>query len=83
MSRFGFYQPIEVRYGDLDPQGHVNNASYLTYIDQDKLSSSRQSGGRLSPILKAWKRTKQNLWEVSKCCQKSTPNTCSIFSLPY
>ncbi len=30
---FHFYQPIVVRYGDLDPQGHVNNATYLTYLE--------------------------------------------------
>jgi len=31
MGGFKFYHAIEVRYGDLDPQGHVNNANYLTY----------------------------------------------------
>jgi len=31
---FKFYHPIEVRYGDLDPQGHLNNARYLTYMEQ-------------------------------------------------
>jgi acyl-CoA thioesterase FadM len=30
MPAFRYYHPIEVRYGDLDPQGHVNNARYLT-----------------------------------------------------
>jgi acyl-CoA thioester hydrolase len=34
MSEFHFYHPIEVRYGDLDPQGHVNNAKYMTYFEQ-------------------------------------------------
>jgi acyl-CoA thioester hydrolase len=34
MPEFHFYHPIEVRYGDLDPQGHVNNAKYLTYFEQ-------------------------------------------------
>lgn len=33
MSEFRFYHPIEVRYGDLDPQGHVNNARYLTFME--------------------------------------------------
>ncbi len=37
MSEFRFYHPIEVRYGDLDPQGHVNNAKYLTYIEQARI----------------------------------------------
>jgi acyl-CoA thioester hydrolase len=44
MSLFGFYQPIEVRYGDLDPQGHVNNASYLTYIEQARIGYIRHLG---------------------------------------
>ena len=25
MSEFRFFHPVEVRYGDLDPQGHLNN----------------------------------------------------------
>jgi acyl-CoA thioester hydrolase len=38
MTGFRFYHPIEVRYGDLDPQGHVNNARYLTYLEQARIS---------------------------------------------
>ena len=38
MSAFRFYHPIEVRYGDLDPQGHVNNAKYLTYLEQARVA---------------------------------------------
>jgi acyl-CoA thioester hydrolase len=37
MSDFHFYHPIEVRYGDLDPQGHVNNAKHLTYFEQARV----------------------------------------------
>jgi acyl-CoA thioester hydrolase len=37
MSPFRFYHPVEVRYGDLDPQGHVNNAKYLTYFEQARV----------------------------------------------
>jgi len=37
MSDFRFYHPIEVRYGDLDPQGHVNNAKHLTYFEQARV----------------------------------------------
>jgi acyl-CoA thioester hydrolase len=33
MSDFRFFHPIEVRYGDLDPQWHVNNARFNTYIE--------------------------------------------------
>jgi len=38
MTGFHFYHPIEVRYGDLDPQGHVNNAKYLTYLEQARIA---------------------------------------------
>jgi acyl-CoA thioester hydrolase len=34
MSEHRFYHPIEVRYGDIDPQGHVNNVVYFTYMEQ-------------------------------------------------
>ena len=38
MSEFHFYHSVEVRYGDLDPQGHVNNAKYLTYFEQGRVA---------------------------------------------
>ena len=38
MHEFRFYHPIEVRYGDLDPQGHLNNAKYFTYTEQARIS---------------------------------------------
>ncbi|HEX5838821.1 MAG TPA: thioesterase family protein [Anaerolineales bacterium] len=38
MSDFRFYHHIEVRYGDLDPQGHVNNAKHLTYFEQARVA---------------------------------------------
>ncbi|MDP3186816.1 MAG: thioesterase family protein [Anaerolineales bacterium] len=37
MPEFRFHYPIQVRYGDLDPQGHVNNAKYLTYFEQARV----------------------------------------------
>ena len=37
MADFKFFHPTEVRYGDLDPQGHVNNAKYLTYFEQARI----------------------------------------------
>jgi acyl-CoA thioester hydrolase len=36
MTELRFAHKIEVRYGDLDPQGHVNNAKYLTYLEQTR-----------------------------------------------
>lgn len=38
MSQLRFFHPIEVRYGDLDPQGHVNNAKHLTYFEQARIA---------------------------------------------
>ena len=38
MSDYHFHHPIEVRYGDLDPQGHVNNAKHLTYFEQARVA---------------------------------------------
>ena len=38
MSKFRFYHPIEVRYGDLDPQGHLNNAKYLTFFEAGRIN---------------------------------------------
>jgi acyl-CoA thioester hydrolase len=37
MTQYRFYHPIEVRYGDLDPQGHVNNAKHLTFFEQARI----------------------------------------------
>jgi acyl-CoA thioester hydrolase len=37
MSEYRFYHPIEIRYADLDAQRHVNNACYLTYMEQARL----------------------------------------------
>ena len=44
MADFHFYHPIEVRYGDLDPQGHVNNAKFLTYFEQARIHYFVQLG---------------------------------------
>jgi len=38
MPQFNFFHPIEIRYGDLDPQGHVNNAKHLTYFEQARIA---------------------------------------------
>jgi acyl-CoA thioester hydrolase len=42
MTDFHFYHLIEVRYGDLDPQGHVNNAKILTYMEQGRVFYLKQ-----------------------------------------
>jgi acyl-CoA thioester hydrolase len=38
MPDFHFIYPIEVRYVDLDPQGHVNNANFLSYFEQARVN---------------------------------------------
>jgi acyl-CoA thioester hydrolase len=38
MSEYHFFHPIEVRYGDLDPQGHLNNSRHLTYFEQARVA---------------------------------------------
>ncbi len=35
---------IPVRYGDLDPQGHVNNARLLTFIEQARMEYIHRLG---------------------------------------
>lgn len=44
MKDFRYYHPIEVRYGDLDPQGHVNNSKFLTYLEQARINYVRHLG---------------------------------------
>jgi acyl-CoA thioester hydrolase len=44
MPEFNFYHPIEVRYGDLDAQQHVNNAKYLTFMEQARLAYVQHLG---------------------------------------
>jgi acyl-CoA thioester hydrolase len=41
MSDFKFFHPITVRYGDLDPQGHVNNAAFVTYLESARVAYIR------------------------------------------
>lgn len=44
MNKFNYFHPIEVRYGDLDPQGHLNNAKYLTYMEQARIQYLKHLG---------------------------------------
>lgn len=37
-TRFRFRTPIHVRWSDCDPFGHVNNAVYLTYLEQARFA---------------------------------------------
>lgn len=38
MTLFRFHYPISVRYGDLDPQWHVNNARFLSFAEQARFA---------------------------------------------
>jgi acyl-CoA thioester hydrolase len=44
MEAFRFYLPIQVRYGDIDPQRHVNNARFFTYMEQGRVSYFQHLG---------------------------------------
>jgi acyl-CoA thioester hydrolase len=44
MEEFRFYLPIQVRYGDIDPQRHVNNSRFFTYMEQGRISYFQQLG---------------------------------------
>ncbi len=43
-KKFTYYHPITVRYADLDPQGHVNNAAYMTYLEAARLGYYERAG---------------------------------------
>jgi acyl-CoA thioester hydrolase len=38
LSQIRFWVPVEVRYSDLDAQGHVNNATFFTYFEQSRVA---------------------------------------------
>lgn len=37
LSLFRFSHPVEIRFADLDSMGHVNNATYFTYMEMARL----------------------------------------------
>lgn len=37
-SNFDFAKSVEVRWGDMDTLGHVNNAKYLTYTESARIA---------------------------------------------
>jgi acyl-CoA thioester hydrolase len=44
MEEFRFYLPIQVRYGDIDPQRHVNNSRFFTYMEQGRIAYFQHLG---------------------------------------
>jgi acyl-CoA thioester hydrolase len=39
VSEFPFVHPERVRFNDCDPMGHVNNATYSTYLEQARIGA--------------------------------------------
>lgn len=53
-----FRTPVEVRWGDMDAYNHVNNARYLTYLEQARLAwldtlDKNWLGPHCAPVLAA------------------------------
>lgn len=44
MSEYKFYSPIQVRYGDIDPQWHVNHAHTVTFIETARFNFVQELG---------------------------------------
>lgn len=38
MNKFNFFLPIQVRYGDIDAQWHVNNTKFINYAEQGRFA---------------------------------------------
>ena len=47
-----FISRLEVRFRDCDPMGHVNNAVYLTYLEQTRFAHWRSLWGFGTPQLR-------------------------------
>jgi acyl-CoA thioester hydrolase len=44
MPSFRFFQPIQLRYSDIDAQGHVNNARYITFTEYARFRYLKEVG---------------------------------------
>lgn len=44
MNEFRYYLPVQIRYGDIDPQWHVNNAKFLTYMENTRFAYLQHLG---------------------------------------
>jgi len=44
MVNFRYYQPVKVRYGDPDPQGHVNNDRFVVCLEHARFSCHQDLG---------------------------------------
>jgi acyl-CoA thioester hydrolase len=57
-DQFPFWFPIEVRWGDMDAMGHVNNSIYFRYCESARISllrrlniAGRAEGSQFGPTL--------------------------------
>ncbi len=44
VAQFRHVIPIQIRWGDMDAMGHVNNATFLTYFEQSRLTYFNELG---------------------------------------
>jgi acyl-CoA thioester hydrolase len=44
MATFKFSYPVEVRYADIDAQGHLNNAKFITFMEHARYKYIEQVG---------------------------------------
>ena len=49
MTEFPFVHSEVVRFSDLDPVGHVNNAVYATYLEECRDETTSSAGHARSP----------------------------------
>ncbi len=45
-TQFTFWKSIEVRWGDMDSMGHVNNTVYFTYLESARVELLHKLGAR-------------------------------------
>jgi acyl-CoA thioester hydrolase len=44
VSEYKFYHPVEIRYSDLGARQHVNNARYLSYVEDARIAYRKHLG---------------------------------------
>ena len=44
MPTFNFSHPVEVRYADIDAQGHLNNAKFITFMEHARFKYIERVG---------------------------------------
>lgn len=44
VSEFKFYHPVKIRYSDLGARQHVNNARYLSYVEDARIAYRKHLG---------------------------------------